>query len=119
MDEASLLDLLINSSPLAGFAAYLVFQTKGLQKRMDSLNQKAVDREDMLRNDQQEHITMLRGRYDKVISDLQSEKAVLQTTNHNALTALEKKVDALVMTVESINQVVQELKFKDIARDIK
>ena len=108
MDEANLLDLLINSSPLAGFAAYLVFQTKGLQKRMDGLNDKAVEREDMLR-----------GRYDKVIADLQAEKTALQQDQAQALVALEKKVDALVGTVDTINKIVQELKFKDIARDVK
>jgi hypothetical protein len=108
MDEASLVDLLINSSPLAGFAAYLVFQTKGLQKRMDGLNDKAVEREDMLR-----------GRYDKVIADLQQEKQTLQTANQNALVALEKKVDALIANVDSINQMVQDLRIKDIARDVK
>jgi len=108
MDEANLLDLLINSSPLAGFAAYLVFQTKGLQKRMDGLNDKAVEREDMLR-----------GRYDKVIADLQVEKEKLQATNQTALAALEKKVDALVSSVDNINQMVQDLRIKDIARDVK
>tara|TARA_R110002051_G_C8389361_1_gene446515 strand:+ start:94 stop:420 length:327 start_codon:yes stop_codon:yes gene_type:complete len=108
MDEANLLDLLINSSPLAGFAGYLVFQTKGLQRRMDGLNDKAVEREDMLR-----------GRYDKVIADLQVEKEKLQATNQTALAALEKKVDALVSSVDNINQMVQDLRIKDIARDVK
>ena len=108
MDEQTLLNLVINSSPLAGFAGYLVFQTKGLQRRMDGLNDKAVEREDMLR-----------GRYDKVIADLQTEKQTLQTTNQNALAALEKKVDSLVSSVDNISQVVQELRIKDIARDVK
>ena len=108
MDEASLIDLLINSSPLAGFAGYLVFQTKGLQRRMDGLNEKAVEREDMLR-----------GRYDKVIADLQAEKADLQKNQSQALVALEKKVDALVGSVDNISQVVQELRIKDLARDVQ
>tara|TARA_R110002096_G_scaffold167364_2_gene337317 strand:+ start:325 stop:654 length:330 start_codon:yes stop_codon:yes gene_type:complete len=108
MDEQTLLNLLINSSPLAGFAGYLVFQTKGLQRRMDGLNDKAIEREDMLR-----------GRYDKVISDLQAEKQSLQTTNQNALAALEKKVDTIAMSVDNISQVVQELRIKDLARDVQ
>lgn len=75
---------------------------------MDGLNNKAIEREDMLR-----------GRYDKVIADLQLEKEKLQTTNQNALVALEKKVDALVSSVDNINQMVQDLRIKDIARDVK
>jgi hypothetical protein len=108
VDEQTLLNLLINSSPLAGFAGYLVFQTKGLQRRMDGLNDKAVEREDMLR-----------GRYDKVIADLQAEKQTLQTTNQNALAALEKKVDTIATSVDNINQMVQDLRIKDIARDVQ
>ena len=108
MEEQTLLNLLINSSPLAGFAGYLVFQTKGLQRRMDGLNDKAVEREDMLR-----------GRYDKVIADLQQEKQTLQTTNQNALAALEKKVDTIASSVDNINQMVQDLRIKDIARDVQ
>lgn len=75
---------------------------------MDGLNDKAVEREDMLR-----------GRYDKVIADLQVEKEKLQATNQTALAALEKKVDALVSSVDNINQMVQDLRIKDIARDVK
>ena len=107
MDETTLLELLVNGSPLAAFAGYLVYQTKGLQKRMDMLNDKATEREDNLRS-----------RYDKVINDLTTEKNVLQQQQQYALDQLEKKVDALVTSVDNISQVVQELRMKEIARNV-
>ena len=60
----------------------------------------------------------LRSRYDKVITDLTTEKNVLQQQQQYALDQLEKKVDALVTSVDNISQVVQELRMKDIARNV-
>ena len=62
---------------------------------------------------------MLRGRYDKVIADLQAEKQALQQDQAQALVTLEKKVDVLVGSVDNISQVVQELRIKDLARDVQ
>ena len=75
---------------------------------MDTLNDKATEREDNLRS-----------RYDKVITDLTTEKNVLQQQQQYALDQLEKKVDALVTSVDNISQVVQELRIKDLARDVQ
>lgn len=74
---------------------------------MDTLNDKATEREDNLRS-----------RYDKVITDLTTEKNVLQQQQQYALDQLEKKVDSLVTSVDNISQVVQELRMKDIARNV-
>ena len=46
------------------------------------------------------------------------EKNVLQQQQQYALDQLEKKVDALVTSVDNISQVVQELRMKDIARNV-
>ena len=105
MDEA-MLEIMMQSGSLAGFAAYLVFQTKQLQRRFDDLNTKSESREDMLR-----------GRYDKVISDLQAEKATLQTQTQMHLQDLTKKIDLVVSDVTLLKESVQELKVKNIVRE--
>tara|TARA_R100001594_G_C3998550_1_gene254142 strand:- start:615 stop:950 length:336 start_codon:yes stop_codon:yes gene_type:complete len=105
MDEA-MLEIMMQSGSLAGFAAYLVFQTKQLQRRFDELNNKSENREDMLR-----------GRYDKVISDLQAEKATLQTQTQMHLKDLTKKLDLVVSDVTLLKESVQELKVKNIVRE--
>ena len=107
MDQQSVIELLVNSSPLAAFAAYLVYQTRSLQARMDDLNVHAQTREDNLRN-----------RYDKIIADLQLEKVQLQQHQQHQLVVLEKKVDDLVVSVDNINNIVQDLRIKDLARNI-
>tara|TARA_R100001126_G_scaffold21739_1_gene10645 strand:+ start:1075 stop:1410 length:336 start_codon:yes stop_codon:yes gene_type:complete len=105
MDEA-MIEIMMQSGSLAGFAAYLVFQTKQLQRRFDELNNNAQAREDMLR-----------GRYDKVISDLQSEKATLQTQTQLHLQDMGKKLDTVVSDVSLLKEAVQELKVKNIVRE--
>ena len=122
MDETTLFDLFVNGSPLAGFAGYLVWQTRSMQNRFDQMSEKSESREDDLR-----------ARYDKVITDLQSEKVTIQTENQQTvltlstkldivernLGELEKKLDRVILNLDNISQIVQELRMKDIARDTR
>ena len=48
MDEGTLLDIFINSSPLAGFAMYLVWQNKSMAKKVDQMNDKSESRSEAL-----------------------------------------------------------------------
>ena len=75
----------------------------------------------------------LRARYDKVITDLQSEKVTIQTENQQSVVTLstkldivernlgelEKKLDRVILNLDNISQIVQELRMKDIARDTR
>ena len=101
-----MLEIMMQSGSLAGFAAYLVFQTKQLQRRFDELNNNAQAREDMLRS-----------RYDRVITDLQSEKGTLQTQTQVHLQEMGKKLDTVVTDVSQLKDAVQELKVKNIVRE--
>ena len=120
MDETTLLDLFINGSPLAGFAGYLVWQTRSMQNRFDQMSDKSESREDDLR-----------ARYDKVITDLQGEKETIKDESKTAIGVLstkidslerqlqdvEKKFDQVLLSIQQLSTTVQELRFKDIARD--
>ena len=75
----------------------------------------------------------MRARYDKVITDLQSEKVTIQTENQQSVVTLsskldmvernlgdlEKKLDRVILNLDNISQIVQELRMKDIARDTR
>ena len=74
MDEGTLLDIFINSSPLAGFAMYLVWQNKSMAKKVDQMNDKSESRSEALTERFETREESLRARYDGVIKDLQSEK---------------------------------------------
>ena len=120
--EQGFIDLVLNGGPLGLFAAYLIFQTKSMQKRFDAMSDKSESREDDLR-----------ARYDKVITDLQGEKTAIQTeqmASALALTSkmevverniseLEKKVDRVILSLDNLSSIVQELRMKDIARDTR
>ena len=120
--EQTFLDLVLNGGPLGLFAGYLIFQTKSMQKRFDAMSEKSESREDDLR-----------ARYDKVITDLQSEKSSIQAENQQSvitlttkldllernLTELEKKLDRVILSLDNMSQIVQELRMKDIARDTR
>tara|TARA_R110000787_G_scaffold121189_2_gene232061 strand:+ start:6550 stop:6918 length:369 start_codon:yes stop_codon:yes gene_type:complete len=120
--EQTFLDLVLNGGPLGLFAGYLIFQTKSMQSRFDSMSEKSESREDDLRT-----------RYDKVITDLQAEKSSIQTENQQSvitlnskldllernLAELEKKLDRVILSLDNMSQIVQELRMKDIARDTR
>lgn len=119
MDDASIMNLLTTAPPMAAFASYLFYQNLGNVKRFDALMEKQDVREGALRD-----------RYDRVISDLQSEKSELKDEHHNGLQTLsskfeamdrqiqdvEKKMDRLLISLDQITSSLQDLKMKDIAR---
>mgnify|MGYP003634578014 FL=1 len=133
MDQATLLDILINSSPLAGFAMYLVWQNKSMTKKVDALNERSESRSEAMTERFETREESLRARYDGVIKDLQSEKEAIKDDSQATITTLatkignverqlqdvEKKLDTTIMGIQQLSTTVQELRFKDIARDTK
>ena len=75
----------------------------------------------------------LRARYDGVIKDLQSEKESIKDDSQATISTLatkidslerqlqdvEKKFDQIILSIQQLGVTVQELRFKDIARDSK
>ena len=133
MDEASLLDLLVNSSPLAGFAIYLVLQNKSMSKKVDEINDKSEQRSEAITDRFETREQDLRARYDVVISDLQKEKESIKDDSQATISLLSQKLDALerhiqdvekkfdriIVSLENLSNIVQELRIKDIARETK
>ena len=128
-----MIDILLNSSPLAGFAVYLVVQNKAMGKKVDEINDKSEARSEAITNRFEERELALRDRYDKVISDLQTEKesikdesqATIQLMSQKLETLerhiqdVEKKFDQIILSIQQLTNTVQELRMKDIARDTK
>ena len=128
MDEATLLDFFINSSPLAG-----VMQNKSMTKKVDTINDKSEIRSQALTERFETRESDLRERYDKVISDLQLEKESIKDDSQTTINMLSQKLDALERHIQDVDKkfdqilaqlqqlstTVQELRIKDIARDTK
>ena len=133
MDQASMIDILLNSSPLAGFAVYLVVQNKSMGKKVDEINDKSEARSEAITNRFEERELALRDRYDKVISDLQTEKESIKDESQSTIQLMsqkletlerhiqdvEKKFDQIILSIQQLTNTVQELRMKDIARDTK
>lgn len=133
MNEAGLFDLMVNSSPLAGFAIYLVMQNKSMSKKVDEINDKSEARSEVLTERFETRESDLRARYDGVIADLQKEKETIKDDSQatisllsNKLDTLErhiqdvdKKFDQILNQIQNLTNTVQELRIKDIARDTK
>ena len=133
MDQASLIDLLFNSSPLMGFAIYLVVQNKAMTKKVDEINEKSEARSESLTERFEQRELALRERYDVVISDLQKEKEAIKDDSQATIALLSQKLDALerhiqdvdkkfdqiINQLQALSTTVQELRIKDIARDTK
>ena len=131
MNEAGLFDLMVNSSPLAGFAIYLVMQNKSMSKKVDEINDKSEARSEVLTERFETRESDLRARYDGVIADLQKEKETIKDDSQatisllsNKLDTLErhiqdvdKKFDQILNQIQNLTNTVQELRIKDIARD--
>lgn len=132
MDEMNLVDLLVNSSPLAGFAIYLVMQNKSMSRKVDEINDKSESRSEAMTDRFESRESSLRERYDKVISDLQLEKDSLKDESQSTIAmlsskleslerqigAIEKKFDRIMASLDNLSTIVQELRLKDIAKDI-
>jgi len=96
MMEETIIQVLSQGGPMALFAAYLVWQTREQQKRIDgwigqvgALDEKAQAREDKLRE-----------RYDEVILKIEGEKGALT----------QSLIDKMGGVMEKLSQIEQDIK---------
>ena len=104
MDEGTLLDILINSSPLAGFAMYMVWQNKSMAKKMDEMNDKSENRSVALTERFEAREDSLRARYDVVISGLQQEKEAIKDDSQTTINTLAGKIDSLERQLQDVEK---------------
>lgn len=96
MDGANALsELLINAPPLVAFAGYLIWQSKGQQKRLDDLTTKWITQIDNLEEKAQKREDALRERYDQVIDKIEDERNTTTTKYIEVVQAMSSKVQAM------------------------
>ena len=135
----SAVDVLLNGSPMAAFAVFLIYLYKTQQARMDSLVERFHAQQDVIRKEYKEDVEQLRSRYDSVISSQNSErnrikdsieervKLVQQTlqTVHSTCQALsisqevsKEEISALTTSVESVITTLKEMQNQAQIREI-
>jgi len=123
MGETEIIELLINGGANAGFAAFLLWQFFYQQKRLDARDKRSETREDSLRDRYEKDQIALRARYDDVIKMYQDKEEKTRETLVQRITQIdaqldqvERKVDELATRLQTLNDVVNELKLREIAR---
>lgn len=135
----SAVDVLLNGSPMAAFAVFLIYLYKTQQARMDALVERFHGQQDVIRREYKEDVEQLRTRYDSVISSQNSErnrikdsiedrvKIVQQTlqTVHSTCQALsisqevsKEEISALTTSVESVITTLKEMQNQAQIREI-
>ena len=137
--STSAVDVLLNGSPMAAFAVFLIYLYKTQQARMDALVERFHGQQDVIRKEYKEDVEQLRTRYDSVISSQNSErnrikdsiedrvKVVQQTlqTVHSTCQALsisqevsKEEINALTISVESVIATLKEMQNQAQIREI-
>ena len=135
----SAVDVLLNGSPMAAFAVFLIYLYKTQQARMDTLVERFHAQQDVIRKEYKEDVEQLRSRYDSVISSQNSERnrikdsiedrvkleqQTLQTV-HSTCQALsisqevsKEEISALTTSVESVITTLKEMQNQAQIREI-
>ena len=107
---------LIQGGAMGLFAGFLAWQHVANTKRNDALVQKFQEQIDKLREEQEERIEVMRGRYDAVIEKYQSQKDSLQNDIATKITSLitntEKALDKLDEGLEQMSKIALEEKVR-------
>ena len=97
--ETGIIDLLVNGSPMAAFAIFLIYLYKTQMSRMDTLVDKFQDQIEKMRKEYKEDIEEIRKRYDAVIS----------TYNEEAKDTRNTVSDKLGSVISSLKKISSEL----------
>jgi ribosome-binding protein aMBF1 (putative translation factor) len=132
--EALLLESLLGFGPMGIFAAFLLWQHQGMQKRLDKIQEDFKTMIEAIQERSEEKEEMLRDRYDKVIGEYREERTMVRSNvtakitevlrhiksleettdnNSNQLTGIANKTEKVL---EIFQDMQQEAKIKEAAR---
>lgn len=119
--ESSILDLLVNGSPMAAFAGFLIYLYRTQQARMDVLVDKFQTQLEVIRKEYKEDVTELRGRYDLVIDGQSEEKKRIKTNIDSRLGDVQNILTNINATCQglSISQEITKSELEEIAKNVE
>jgi len=123
--ETGILDLLVNGSPMAAFAGFLIYLYRTQQSRMDALTDKFQEQLEKIRKEYKDDVADLRGRYDNVITGQNSEKERIKDGIEEqlkdvkaSLESIQRGVSALTIGHEVVKDEVMSIS-KDVQTGLK
>ena len=109
--DTSVVDVLLNGSPMAAFAVFLIYLYKTQQARMDSLVDKFQSQLEGIRKEYKGDVVELRSRYDTVISNQSQEKKAIKV-------GIEERLKEVHTTLSNIRGTCQNLSItQEVTRD--
>ena len=102
-------DLLVNGSPMAAFAIFLIYLYTTTQKKTDALMDKFVEQIEKMREANKADIEEMRQRYDAVIDRYNTERAELRGQLFTEAGEINRKVDMLTLTHESHISLIEDI----------
>ena len=100
--STALMDMLLNAPPLVAFAGYLIWQSKGQQKRLDDLTNKWMEQISTLEDKSQKREDALRIRYDEVILKIETSRDATTIKHIEVVQAMTAKVQAMTDKITSL-----------------
>ena len=100
--ETSILDLLVNGSPMAAFAVFLIYLYKQQQVRMDTLVDKFQIQLEGIRKEYKYDVTELRSRYDGVIEKQNDERSRIKDSIEGQLHKVQTNLSSISSTCQGI-----------------
>ena len=103
------IDLLVNGSPMAAFAIFLIYLHTTMQKRMDALVEKFQEQLDSMRGENRVEVEDMRQRYDQVIEKYNMERTELRSQLFTEMGEVNRKVDMVTLTQEGTVSMIEDL----------
>ena len=98
----SAVDVLLNGSPMAAFAVFLIYLYKTQQARMDALVERFHSQQEKIRKEYKDDVNELRVRYDAVIDGQNTERSRIKDS-------IEERVKSLQQTLQTVHSTCQAL----------
>jgi len=100
--ETSIVDLLVNGSPMAAFAVFLIYLYKTQQARMDTLVERFQSQQEKIRQEYKTDVAELRSRYDNVIETQNTERSRIKDNIEDHLKGLNGNVSNIHSTCQAM-----------------
>ena len=117
--EQSIMDLLINGSPMAAFAGFLAWNLFQNRKQIQEMNDKQFELFRELQSEKEVQVEKLRTRYDVVIERLELRDKDLRNSIESRLDALEKGLGIIANQISGLADRLQKLEIKEIVKSSK
>ena len=98
----ALTDMLFTAPPLVAFAGYLIWQSKGQQKRLDDLTAKWMTQISTLEEKSQKREDALRIRYDEVITKIETSRDATTIKHIEVVQAMTAKVESMTEKITAL-----------------